>query len=234
MNKVFARIINEFWIPFVIALLWTIWTYFLNDDTLTIYKVVQAFLAAFFIASWFTGQFVRIQKTMSVENRFEETLDRLDKVADKIVGKVIGTNGFVSAVVSHFTKETKETYLLFVGGGIDPTYDCSGYYYDLFTKQNVQFNIGNMRPGVAQYGPKLQIIEPLSISINVFYQTRAGKIIQEIRMRGNGDKIFKYNHVFKEHPYQELLYEMDEFPSDLINRELQGCLDLRERRKNEV
>jgi hypothetical protein len=75
MKKKIARVVKqacrEFWFPFGAAL---IWTYFrvspLQEGFVA--NLIANFSTAFFLASWATGQFLRIARHQDVEGWFEE------------------------------------------------------------------------------------------------------------------------------------------------------------------
>ena len=66
--KTLKQMLREFWLPFVVAIVWTayvIWTEPANLKT-----IITAFGPAFFLASWMTGQFFRVRKQAILSKYF--------------------------------------------------------------------------------------------------------------------------------------------------------------------
>jgi hypothetical protein len=89
---VFWRFVSEFWIAFLVALGWAILR---NWPLTTEWTWAGAFVAnlggAFFLASWFTGQFVRIKRQQMNEQTsatFMDQLGRLTSAVSELTTKV--------------------------------------------------------------------------------------------------------------------------------------------------
>lgn len=77
--KTFNQIIKEFWLPLIIALLWTLYNLNLKNESWSIAKAINVFGPTFFLVSWCCGQYFRIRKQKKVEYELDEVQNKLDK-----------------------------------------------------------------------------------------------------------------------------------------------------------
>jgi hypothetical protein len=96
--RVLKQIIQEFWLPFLIALLWT--SYRVSPLQADQYiKIIENFVPCFFLASWAISQIMRIKRQHNVEDSFtrlekrflelQGTLGRLSTVWGQLQGHTI-------------------------------------------------------------------------------------------------------------------------------------------------
>ena len=60
------RLFLEFWIAAVVAIIWTFYKYS-QSATFGVSDAITHFSGSFFLAAWFTGQFVRVDRQKSVD-----------------------------------------------------------------------------------------------------------------------------------------------------------------------
>mgnify|MGYP001792370842 CR=1 FL=1 len=78
MKKIIAQLLKEFWGPFIVALLWTIFNIYSEaDEHRSIRLAVNIFGAAFFLASWSISQWYRVRKQQSVDQGLTDIQTRL-------------------------------------------------------------------------------------------------------------------------------------------------------------
>jgi uncharacterized protein YoxC len=76
MWRIGKRLVHEFWVPFLVASCWTLYRYHVSIEGDVISTVVAAFAAAFFLASWATGQVVRVKRQQAVEDTLQTIVQR--------------------------------------------------------------------------------------------------------------------------------------------------------------
>jgi hypothetical protein len=76
MLRIVKQLAREFWIPFLVALCWTAYRYHVSIGDDVISTVIAAFAAAFFLASWATGQVVRFNRQQAVEDSLQTLVQR--------------------------------------------------------------------------------------------------------------------------------------------------------------
>ncbi len=104
--KTAKRLLSEFWIPLIIAVLWTIYNAFLPSETSSFTKWINLFGPSFFLCSYVSGNIVRVkrqqaaeEKFVSIETRIESVLERLDKHAKDFLGYATGAGGFAKFII---------------------------------------------------------------------------------------------------------------------------------------
>jgi hypothetical protein len=70
--RVAWQILREFWIPFILAVVWACYRA-RSQSTLSISDIIANFGTSFFLASWAMGQIIRIRRQQAVEQSFERT-----------------------------------------------------------------------------------------------------------------------------------------------------------------
>jgi hypothetical protein len=76
MLRVGKQLAREFWIPFLAASCWTLYRYHVSIEGDAISTVIAAFAAAFFLASWATGQVVRVNRQQAIEDTLQTLVQR--------------------------------------------------------------------------------------------------------------------------------------------------------------
>jgi hypothetical protein len=78
-KRIFIQILNEFWLPITVAIIWTSINWYLNtdEDNHPYIALIKTFGAAFFFLSWLIAQYWRVQKQMKVETNFATVESKL-------------------------------------------------------------------------------------------------------------------------------------------------------------
>ena len=87
--KIIKQLFKEFWLPLLIAILWTVWNYIISSsEKRTFTDVVNIAMPTFFFVSWLTGQYFRVSKQehvsstlLKIEIRVKNVLDDISKQA---------------------------------------------------------------------------------------------------------------------------------------------------------
>jgi hypothetical protein len=83
MSKLAIRqLAREFWLPFVVAALWTVYSVRILSEPLTFLSVMNVFGPAFFLASWLLAQWHRVVKQQKVERGLAEIAQRIAQSAE--------------------------------------------------------------------------------------------------------------------------------------------------------
>jgi hypothetical protein len=148
--KIIKQIINEFWIPLILAILWVLYNIYGNDDSSqwNFQKIVNVFGPTFFLLSWMTGQFFRIKKQTKVEesfgtleSRFKELLDKVETKTEEMIGHVTGGNSFPWFQIAMIDNIKDKGVLMAIHHGVHPLYDVTARIVDLQKFQKVKNNI---------------------------------------------------------------------------------------------
>ena len=111
----FIRLLREFWIAFLAALLWTLYRLHVSTEGDVISTVIAAFAPAFFLVSWGTGQFVRVKRQQAIEDALQAVAKGMNDIlnaAEKlllITKDIPGFNATVQEIVA--TMKTANTQM---------------------------------------------------------------------------------------------------------------------------
>lgn len=103
MRAIIKQLWREFWIPLALATFWTLLVFaFGNTEQKKDFLDLAAmFFAAFFLASWATGQFVRVSRQQQLQNslgslaeRMSNLVHRIDNEVTRILSAVTGGESF--------------------------------------------------------------------------------------------------------------------------------------------
>ncbi|HRF44660.1 MAG TPA: hypothetical protein PLD30_10555, partial [Candidatus Competibacteraceae bacterium] len=130
-----ARLLKEFWIPALVAAGWT--AYNITAATAWDLKtLINVFGPSFFLASWATGQFFRVQKQAkveknltSIENRVENLVTRLEQHTKDFMGYTTGSDS-----IAHFMPMITGQNIVELGllnNSIYPVFDIQAEVIDL-------------------------------------------------------------------------------------------------------
>lgn len=99
--KTFKQILREFWIPFLVAVAWTVYTVWNSPAPARITSAIAIFGGAFFLVSWATGQVNRIRKQThldsnlkDIQTRLEGLLGQIESRTTEIVAQITGGQSF--------------------------------------------------------------------------------------------------------------------------------------------
>jgi hypothetical protein len=90
------RILREFWVPATLAIAWTAYSFYTRTGPWGVKEAITAFGPSFFLVSWTTGQFFRIQKQSAVEQNLRSIESRISGLVDSLEQKT-------SDLASHIT-----------------------------------------------------------------------------------------------------------------------------------
>jgi len=103
--KTLKQIVKEFWLPFLLSVLWVFYNIF-GDKIENVHgdkvkNIVNIFGPTFFLLSWLTGQFFRIKKQtkvednfLTVESRLQELLSEIERQTTKMIAHISGGDSF--------------------------------------------------------------------------------------------------------------------------------------------
>lgn len=203
--KIFRQLLREFWIPFLISLAWT--AYSTWGGGADIKKIVSIFGPTFFLISWIVGQVFRVRKQVGVESSFTNVEHRLEKLTDSLERNV-------RTMVGHINGGDSFCYLMPNGkyehkGASFVLRHCGEF--PLFNLQVRIVDIDSLRQGVtAEHsftidefsvtGTNLLDTPHFSESraLNIFYHSRSGRVVQEVRFAQVGDQRCYAYHITRD------------------------------------
>lgn len=192
MKKVLWNVLKEFWLPFVAALAWTVFSICsMDSDDRSLVKIVGIFGSAFFLISWINGQFFRIKKQAKTEDSFETIETRLKTLTagieaetEKLVGFATGGNSFPKLAFSSIDHGKNTCMLILSNEGKYPLYDIqvrivvrSGDPVGDIFRPPQPLAAGSAVPlGTWSFN------EEQKLSYNIFISARNGHFIQYVRL----------------------------------------------------
>jgi len=192
--KTFEQILREFWLPFLIALAWT--AFRADFSRFHVAEAIPTFAASFFLASWASGQFVRVRKQQRIETSFADVISRIESVASrledsavKIVSSVTGGDSYCRFVFNAGLAQN----VLVLNEGEHPLYAVQARIVDLTVFGSLDTNsqtfpfaadayitIGDIPPGMGKE-VSLKLTNPDWTGLNVFFSARNGNWLQRLR-----------------------------------------------------
>jgi hypothetical protein len=161
--KVFKQLLKEFWIPSIIA---SIWTFFNHKSDLPdlnwILNDAKNFGAAFFLTSWFGGQIFRVIKQQKTESSLKSVLSRIETVSSNLENGMIEFKGFSTGGDSFcyldvYRQEDGEYNLGLIHSGKYPLYDIEVSFKNLndLTHEDItkwpRESFGELAPGLVTF-----------------------------------------------------------------------------------
>lgn len=207
--RVFKQIVREFWLQFVISLIWSFWK--INFDFSSekgIENFISNFGACFFLSSWFFGQVIRVKKQQKIEshldsltNNLQRLISNLEISAQKIIDNVTGGKSFLYMTIGNINHEKNIGQIIFLHSGDNPVYDVYVEYLDInkpqingdYHRQGLE--IGTKPPKTASSGPIITLDRATGLHYSVFFTTRRGLINQSLRMKFKDGKWYHAIHV---------------------------------------
>jgi hypothetical protein len=138
--KIFKQILREFWLPLTLSIAWVLFNIYgqTNSSEWNIQRIVNVFGATFFLLSWMTGQFFRVKKQTkvedsfgSIENRFEQLLDKIESRTEEMINHTTGGNSFVWYMIAQLHHESNSGILVANHEGEYALRDISARIVDL-------------------------------------------------------------------------------------------------------
>lgn len=233
-KKIIKQLVKEFWIQFIISILWAVWKINgeLEISEITI-NFIANFGACFFLTSWFFGQILRVKKQQLVEshldsltNNLQKLITNLELASQKIIDNVTGGKSFIYMIVGNINESNDTGHAMFIHSGDNPVYDASVQIVDINNMmQNGDYHrqgltIGTLPPKTGFTGPVIKLDRIKGVHYSVFFTTRRGLINQSIRLKFKDGKWYSAIHVsdfdglqFFEIPQD---YPIDENDKDII------------------
>lgn len=198
----FKQIFKEFWLPFALSVAWTLFVARQRNSGTV--DVVTTFGAAFFLCSWATGQFFRINKQLKVEERLSGVGNRLEGLADqieartqKLMATISGGDSFCQFGLSLNPDGSPSNCLFANHHGEHPLYGVSVRVVDLdelesaeravslqeLMEKDYHFELGDLIPEHAQIVGYLKIprSDATTRRLNIFWSARNGGFSQTLR-----------------------------------------------------
>jgi len=137
--NILIRLIKEFWLPAFVAIGWTLYNYFsATQAAMNVKEIVNVFFPSFFLASWATGQFFRVQKQAKVEGSLDKItlkmsnlLENLEEKTNNIIGHVTGGNSYCYLfIASNIHQDPDVVSIVLHHSGDHVLYDVSARIVD--------------------------------------------------------------------------------------------------------
>ena len=202
--KLVLRLLKEFWLPALLAALWTAYNVQTASATWDLKNLVNVFGPTFFLVSWATGQFFRVQKQArvdqnltSIEGRVENLVTKLEKHAQDFLGHATGADSLAYFLPMIAGKDIVQ--LGIKNTSAYPVFDIHAEVIDLdepidpangklWTRH--RFSLQSLYPNKIVLGAyQFDIRDRERLNINVFIQTRTQGMTQLFRMVKTSDWI---------------------------------------------
>ena len=89
--QIARRLVKEFWVPALFATVWTAYNTYLASSVWGLKDYVNVFVPSFFLISWATGQFFRVQKQVGMEQNLlslDTRIENLVKLTEQVLARV--------------------------------------------------------------------------------------------------------------------------------------------------
>ncbi|WP_039918725.1 hypothetical protein [Cellvibrio mixtus] len=206
--KIFKQILKEFWFPLILAVLWTIYNIYVDENRggWPVQKIVNTFGPTFFLLSWVTGQFFRVKKQAKVEDsfgsvevRFNELIDKLEAKAEETISHISGGGSYPMAQFCGIGPPNNWGLIVRHHGSY-PLYDVTVRITDL--RQLAQAkdsssisaaafgtmkHVGNMIPTQSNIVFAVDVKDYSELSFNIFFTARNGLFSQLLRIKKIND-----------------------------------------------
>jgi hypothetical protein len=199
--RIALRLLKEFWLPALLAVAWT--TYSVRTAAAWDFKtLLNTFAPTFFLVSWATGQFFRVQKQAhveqnltSIEGRVETLVTKLENHTKDFLGYATGADSvayflpmITAAGIVELGLQNKSSYPVFdihaevidLDEPIDPN---NGKFW---TRH--RFSLQSLYPSKIVMGAyRFDLRQRDRLNINVFVQTRTQGLTQQFRIVKTSD-----------------------------------------------
>jgi hypothetical protein len=194
-------LLREFWVPLALAIGWTLYVHFAGPPLGSLKAIVTTFGPAFFLASWATGQFIRVRRQSHVESnlrtiqsRLESLLTQIETRTSDLLAQITGGDSF--CYVQLFDIQQNTAHILAVNTSAHPVFNGSGNMADLecleraFASKGAihpttcynTLHVPNLAPGKAGEIGQLSLGEGIVRRFNIFWSARNGDWIQLLRL----------------------------------------------------
>ncbi|VVT28647.1 hypothetical protein SPHINGO391_500233 [Sphingomonas aurantiaca] len=194
------QLLREFWIPFTLAVLWTVYDLSVAPDDRTFAVGAKTFSTAFFLFSWASGQFVRVTRQSrtdtslgNVETRIGAITSELENATNRLVATVTGGDSFAHLSLSFMGGGAQTVTPIVLHSGEYPLSNISIRMCDLLkfpaamASNNIfaadhMIAVGELAPGTASVEGPIPVAMPRQ-DWNAFFSARNGQWTQLIRGR---------------------------------------------------
>jgi hypothetical protein len=110
--RVIKQLLREFWLPLLVAVSWTWYRYHTSAQDDVISTLVTNFASSFFLASWATGQLVRVSRQQFTEDTLQTLTDNVKKVVEGVTSLIdaaekLNVPGFQDLIASMRSQTTQ-------------------------------------------------------------------------------------------------------------------------------
>jgi hypothetical protein len=202
--KIAARLLKEFWLPALLATVWTTYNVRTAGAVWHFKTILNIFGPTFFLISWATGQFFRVQKQAhveqnltSIEGRVENLVTRLEKHTRDFLGYATGADS-----IAYFLPMITAPGIVELGLenlSDYPVFDIYAEVIDLdepIDPQNGKFwtrhgfSLESLYPKKIRMGAyRFDLRNRERLNINVFIQTRTQGLNQQFRIVKTADSM---------------------------------------------
>jgi hypothetical protein len=225
--RAFKQLLREFWLPLLLAICWTSFVYAQKGTSLI--ESVTNFSTAFFLCSWATGQFFRVNKQIKVESQFVEVGDRLkiltgrlENKTDELLSSISGGDSYCVFALTNDDENAPTNLLMASHEGKHPLYDVVARVVDLddfegrsyptslidFQAQDSVFSLGDMIPAHSLVAGQVANSNAGIKRFNIFWSARNGSFTQVLRYAFDGQIWHMATRIRKNQGAEsELIYE---------------------------
>lgn len=136
--KTMKQLIREFWVPFLLAVVWTAYNVLTSTQSWGLRTAINVFGPTFFLLSWATGQFFRVRKQsrvedsfLSIEQRLKELLNTMDQRTQDLIGYATGADAMVDIHGYFHVTNPGVLMLSAMNQSKYPAHDIQGEWIDL-------------------------------------------------------------------------------------------------------
>lgn len=195
--RILKRLLKEFWFPTVVAITWTIYNAQTSTTPWNFKSALNVFGPTFFLISWATGQFFRVQKQTQVEQNFTSIEDRVNTSISKLEQLTRDFFGYTTGAesVAYFTPILTDNNTLELGlmnKSIYPVFDVFAEVIDLdeaidpikeklWTRH--RYTVESLHPGKIIMGAyRFDLSARIRLNLNIFIRTRTKGMTQQLRL----------------------------------------------------
>jgi hypothetical protein len=195
--KIALRLLKEFWLPAIVAVAWTSYNIRTASNIWDFKSLINIFGPSFFLASWATGQFFRVQKQASVEKnltsietRVDNLVTRLERHSEDFIGYSTGSDSVAYFVPMITGSDVVDLALM--NKSVYPVFDIHSEVIDLDEPIDIQsgnlwtrhkFSLQSLHPNkILTSSYRFDLSNRPRLYLNIFIQTRTQGLVQLIRI----------------------------------------------------
>lgn len=204
--KVFKQLLKEFWIPLLIAVIWTLADIMPSEQKSGLLKHIKTFGPAFFFVSWLLAQFWRVKKQLTIDKNFSTVESKILALTEQLESK---TNN----LINHLTGGDSYFYYK-IGNQLGPDWfmiDCEfvgentlqNCEITFFSKnsnhKDQKFELKSLNKSLSHKADQQIKLEfkGEKIELSTFIFSCTGKEwVQIVDMKRNGNKILVHSRLY--------------------------------------